>query len=277
MEDDKSLLYACVIDDLDLIRERLKNVTPSQLSKSSQKNGTPLHAAALSDNRQAVDLLLMAGANLEAGNFLHNNAMLACIEAGKLDMARYLLEKGSVPTRKGLQNRNALSQLILYSWDRDFAEYLLALGLDVNATALDKQNLLMDAASGNNPDAINFLLEYGIDRSHENSALCWGIIHNAVDAVKLLLDSGTNLDQMYAACKGIEKGLYHTTATRENRGDLIRLLLSRGCDFTKAPQRQVVVGIDRTKLSPLDYARDLLQRWPTATHIKDNIAIIENV
>lgn len=125
MQDDKSLLYACVINDLDLIKERLNGVKPAQLKKSTQETGTPLHAAAMNENKEAVDLLIAAGADMETRNFLGNNAMLTCIKAGKLEMARYLIEKGSDINKKGCQNRGALSQLILYSWNREFAEYLL--------------------------------------------------------------------------------------------------------------------------------------------------------
>ena len=275
MKDDSSLLYACAIDDIGLIEERVAHATPAQLKKSNQEYGTPLHAAALNGDKQAVDLLVAAGADCEAGNFVHNNAMLACVEAGKLDMARYLIDKGSNPTRKGVQNRNALSQLILYCWDRDFAEYLVGLGLDVNQTSIDKQSLLSDAASTNNADAIDFLLDHGIDRNYFNSALCWGIIRNAPRAVELLLDKGGDLDKMYPTLKGIEKGVYHLIMTKENAHDMIRLLVNQGVDFTKTPQRQVVVGIDSTKLSPVEYAKEYFQKFPGRTCIPGNLAIVE--
>jgi ankyrin repeat protein len=275
MQDDKSLLYACVINNLDLIKERLVDVKPAQLKKSTQETGTPLHAASMNENKEAVDLLLAAGANIEAGNFLGNNAMLTCIEAKKLDMAKYLIEKGSNINKKGCQNRNALSQLILYSWDRAFAKYLLDKGCGVNQTAIDKQSLLSDAASSNNSDAIDFLLENGIDKSYFSSALCWAIIHGKTDAVKLLLERGADLDAMYASCKGIEKGLYHITATRKDRMDMIRLLAAEGVDFKKTPERAVVVGLDKSKLSPFDYAKEHFQKWPDAVYIAENIKVME--
>ena len=275
MKDDKSLLYACVADNLALIKERLVGVKSNQLKKSTQETGTPLHVAALNGNKEAVDLLLKAGADIEAGNFLGNNAMLTCISEKKLDMAMFLLEKGSNINKKGCQNRNALSQLIFYSWNRNFAKHLLEKGLDINQTAIDKQNLLGDAASSNNGDAIDFLLENGIDRNHFNSALCWAIIHNSVDAVKLLLDRGADLDKMYASCKGLEKGLYHITVSRQKRADMIKLLIERGVDFEKAPERSVVINLDKTKLSPLDFAKEHFEKWADATYIADNIKIIE--
>ena len=276
MEDDMSLLYACVIDDLALIRQRLVGVTPAQLKKATQDHGTPLHAAALNGNRTAVDLLLAAGADLELGNFVHDNAMLTCVETGKLDMARYLLEKGSNPTRKGCQNRDALNKLVLYAWDRDFADYLLTLGLDVNATAVDKQSLLDSAASINNVDAVDWLLAHGANPDRLNDALSDAIWYNAVDAAALLLDKGADLDAMCAAAKAIRKSIYHWTAISEHRGPLLRFLIAHGVDFTKAPPRPVSATTGPTKLSPLDYAEERLGLFPQAKHIAENIAVIKD-
>ncbi|MDH6678704.1 ankyrin repeat protein [Rhodococcus sp. LBL1] len=275
MKDDGSLLYACAANDTELVRQRLEGAAPAQLKKSTPEHGTPLHAAALCGNTAAVDLLITAGADLEAGNVVRNNPMLACIEAGELDMARYLLERGSSPTRKGLHNRGALSLLILHSWDRDFAEHLLSLGVDVNATALDKQNLLGDAAGIDNGDAIDWLLGRGIDESFLNEALRAAIWYNAVDAVTLLLGKGADLDEMSVTAKGLSKSVYHWTATGGGREPLLRLLLAGGVDFTKAPARPISVTTGKTKLSPLDYARERLELFPDATEIAGNIAVIE--
>jgi ankyrin repeat protein len=275
MEDDKSLLFACYINDVKLVKERLENANPTQLKRSTIEMGTPLHAAAMNENKEIVDLLLEAGVNIETGNFLKDSPLLTCIEKGKYEMAKYLIEKGADVNKKGCQNRHALSKLILYSWDISFARYLFQKGCDINQTAIDKCSLLNDAASSNNKEAIDFLLANGIKREYLNSAVCWAIIHNAVDSVRLLLDSGADLNEMYTSCKGIEKGLYHTAITREGRDNMIRSLIDRGIDFKAVPERAVVVGIDKTKLSPFEFAKEKLQKWPAEKYINDYIEIVE--
>jgi len=256
-------------------KKRLKNAKSAQLNKSTQETGTPLHAAALHGNKEAIDLLLAAGADIEAGDFLRDNAMHACIKAGKLDIVRYLIEKGSDINRKGCQNRHVLNQLICYAWDRKFADYLVSKGCDILQTSRDGYSMLNDAACSNNTDAIDFLLKKWIDKSNLNSALCWAILKNASEATRYLLNQGTSLEEMYAATKGLEKGLYHTVATKENGTDLIKLLISHGVDFSKPSVRAVVVGIDKTKLSPLEYAKTHFTKWPTAVYLADNIRVME--
>ena len=275
MNDDKSLLYACYINDVKLVKERMENVSPTQLKKSTIEMGTPLHAAAVNENKEIVDLLLGVGINIETGNFLKDSPLLTCIEKGKYEMAKYLIEKGADVNKKGCQNRHSLSKLILYAWDMSFAHYLLQKGCDINQTAIDKQSLLSDAASSNNKEAIDFLLANGIKKEYANSAVCWGIIHNSVDSVRILLDSGVDLNEVYASCKGIEKSMYHTAIERKGYDRMVRLLIEKGVDFKAIPERAVVVGIDKTKLSPFEFAKEKLQKWPSEIYINDHLDIVE--
>jgi len=275
MKDDKSLLYACYINDVKLVKERLENGSPAQLKRSTIEMGTPLHAAAINENKEIVNLLLSAGVNIETGNFLKDSPLLTCIEKGKYEMAKYLIENGADVNKKGCQNRHSFSKLILFSWDISFAKYLLQKGCDINQTAIDKQSLLSDAASSNNEEALKFLLTNGINRAYLNSALCWAIIRNAVDSVRLLLDNGGDLNEMYASCKGIEKGLYHTVIERKGYDKMLCLLIEKGIDFKATPERAVVVGIDKSKLSPFEYAKEKLQKWPTLIFINDYLKIVE--
>lgn len=281
MEKDNSLLYACWINDIGLIKEKLKSVKPSHFKKSTIETGTPLHAAALNENKEAVELLLKAGANIEQGNFSGNNAMLTCIENGKLDMAKFLIEKGSDINKKGCQNRNAFSQLILYSWDKTFAEYLLHRGCSINTTSRDKETLLGDAAAQNNIEAMNFLFEHGINKSDMNRAMCWAIIYNSTEAVRLFLNMGADLDEMYSSCKGIEKSLFHDCLALNNRGsrtEMIQLLLDAGTDFKQTPERAISIGLNKTKLSPYDYAIERAKQFPDLSDfISANIALVDRL
>ena len=275
MEPDNSLLYACWNNDSGRIKELIKNGKKTQLKEIIQGVGTPLHAAATNENKEIVDLLLSAGADIDQSNYLGNSPLLNCIENGQIDMAKFLIERGANVQKKGQQKRNALSLLILYSWSKDFADFLLQKGCEINTTARDKQSLLSDAASCNNEEAIEFLLEHGIEEKYMAGALCWAIIHNSPDSVELLLTKGASLEEMYVRCKGIEKGLYHTTMVRKDRRKLVELLIKSGVNFEEIPKRAVVVGLEKTKLSPYAYALERLSKFPESRYIHENVLLVE--
>jgi Ankyrin repeat. len=83
MNDDKSLLYACYINDVKLVKERIENVNPTQLKKSTIEMGTPLHAAAVNENKEIVDLLLGVGVNIETGNLKYKMEYLYQFDSDK--------------------------------------------------------------------------------------------------------------------------------------------------------------------------------------------------
>ena len=99
--DDGSLLYACHVNDMSLIQERIKGAKQKQLKQRHDNIGLPLHAAAVNENYKAVELLLSQGADLSWRNLVDNNAMLHCVVNGKLRMAKYLIERGTDVNAQG--------------------------------------------------------------------------------------------------------------------------------------------------------------------------------
>lgn len=212
---------------------------------------------------------------------MKNSPLLTCIEERKLDIAKYLIERGANVNKKGCQNRNALSQLILYGWDKNFAEFLVEKGCLVNSTSVDKISLLEDAVITNNCDAISFLLKNGVDLANLNKSLCFAITYNAPKAISYLIQCGGDLDLMYKSCKGVYKSLYHDTLVLDNRGDrreTIKILLEAGVDFKIAPVRAITtLTLEKTKLSPYKYAKEQLSKYPEKTFISKNLELIDSV
>ena len=134
--------------------------------------------------------------------------------------------------------------------------------------------MLGNAAGVNNVDAIEFLLAREVDRGYLDSALREAILHNGVAAARMLLAHGARLGDMYGG-KGLQRSTYHFVATRNHRAEMIALLQAQGVDFRQAPDRAVTVGVGTTKLSPLDYAKEVLSRWPGEAHLHPNIAAME--
>jgi len=274
---DDSLYDICASGDVDLLRTKLMTVTHSELSKSTLPLGTPLHAAALGGHLGIVDMLIGAGADLEARDYQQNTVLGACITAGKLNMARHLLERGADPNAKGADGRNALSQLICSGWDRELANDLVRSGFNVNQKSR-YDHLLIDAANTNNVDVVNFLFENGIDRAHITSALYHGIVSNQVGAIRLLLNrGGFDRKLMYGTLE--ELGALHQLSWAPDHGGMIRLLIGWGVDFSRPPRHRVDTFIS-TDLSPADYMRQQLDKEDGQTYragyLREYLDIIES-
>lgn len=260
MEDDKSLLYACIINDVELIKERLEKATPAQLKKKDMEHGTALHAAAVHGNKEAVDLLLKKGADLSWKDSMKDTPMLSCIQNGKLEMAKYLIEIGSDVNAQGFHNRNGFSQLIVCrTWDKEFAQYLVDKGCDVNSMSRDQCSLLMDAAGYNNAEALKFLLDHGADKSKLPVVCCEAVLSKAVDTARFLFEMGITQEEMFQQGKGIERGCFHQALLQEGNEEMVKLLC-RYIDLTAPPKRAVNTWTMTTKLSPLDFIKDLLSK-----------------
>ena len=75
----------------------LLDATPSLLDSFSQDGWTALHLAAFFNRLEMVELLLARGARLDlkSKNAVNNTPLNAAVAAGRLEIARRLLEKGA--------------------------------------------------------------------------------------------------------------------------------------------------------------------------------------
>jgi ankyrin repeat protein len=96
---------------------------------------TPLITAIMADNLEVADVLLSAGADLEAGDAKLGASPLAWAACWKrFTAAKYLLSKGAQINRKsGPDGDTALHQAVACCHALDMIKYLVAKGADVNA------------------------------------------------------------------------------------------------------------------------------------------------
>ena len=157
---------------------------------------TPLHWAVHWDDLETADVLLAAGARVDAAN-----------------------DYGVVPL--ALASTNGSLAMV---------ERLLGAGADPNAPDEHGATPLMFAARTGRVDVVGALLARGADvdardAAHGQTALMWAAAAGHADVLRLLLDAGA--DAQARSAGGYTPLLF---AVREDRGASVELLLAHGAD-----------------------------------------------
>lgn len=129
---------------------------------------TPLHWAAYRDDVPVAEMLLKAGARVNAANDLGATPLWAASQNGSDAMVRVLLAAGADPNLALLAGETPLMVASRGGFAPVVAQ-LLAKGAKVNAAATRGQTALMWAASQKHPDVVRLLIAAGAD-VHAKSA-----------------------------------------------------------------------------------------------------------
>lgn len=132
------------------------------VSAHSHDGWTALHLAAFFGQLEPAQVLIEAGANVNARslNAMRNTPMHAAAAGRKTELVRLLAERGAeVNARQegGWTPLHAAAQ----SGDRDLAQLLIALGADVKLRADNQQNALDLALTGGHQGVVELLEENG--------------------------------------------------------------------------------------------------------------------
>lgn len=259
---EKTLNYACAVNDIIQIKEILKNIKPTQLNKKASYFGTSLHIACDDNNIDIVRLLLTAGADPEIKDVSGNTPLAIAIERGYEDLAYFLINAGADIYTLGV-HRTTMIHLACIKCSRQMVEYLINKGLDVNALASDKRSALIYTTNNNggNIEAAKALIENRINPDHFSlgfNEACW---RGNPDIARLLLTHGANKsiimgktgkkpETLFWICN---KGTY-LDEIKNRYLSVIELLLDNGFDFiSKYKFKGLVRSYDG---SPLDKAID---------------------
>ncbi len=193
---------------------------PSLLAATVERDGqagwTPLHVAVATDRREVVDLLLDAGADLEAATEHGRTPLHVALEfaPGLVDL---LLARGAEPDGAAAAYLGDTARLVAR--------------LDAGQSSVHDQaetSLLGFAALGGSVDVVQLLLERGADPDDGSLRVAAGAGH--AEVVSLLLGAGaqvggrdadTGHTALHAAVAGGPDG---------GRLDVVRVLLAAGAD-----------------------------------------------
>jgi len=122
-----------------------------------------LRDAVQRDDRATVERALERGANLAATDELGRSVvLLATMDAGDLDLVRWLHEKGAALDQPDANGRTAVS-FAAEAGRLDILRYLAGQGADLHRRDGQQRTPLFHAALGDHPDVLAFLVEHGGD------------------------------------------------------------------------------------------------------------------
>ncbi|ETS74464.1 hypothetical protein PFICI_14330 [Pestalotiopsis fici W106-1] len=155
-------------------------------------------AAAVSEaSEDMIDLLLHRGADINAGDGSHGNAVQVAIFEGNLSTLKILLQRGANIHAWGGFHGNAL-QAAAYTGNEEAITLLLDCGADVNAEGGHYGSALQAAAAQKFHKVVKLLISNGADiyatGGEYGSALCAAAHEGSLVIVESLLDEGADPD-----------------------------------------------------------------------------------
>ena len=205
----------------------------ANVNKPDEYDDTPLIIACESGNKQVVEILLEADADVNNA-LTDSNPLLIVCKSGRSDIVKILLEAGA--DANVVRNGNTpLSIACLYN-RTDVVRLLLDYGADVNETIYKGEDIsiLEYACSYSNKETVELLLKHDTNISDDklSSLLVVACKEGNLDVVKVLLDQGAKVNQTDNRGR-----LPLLMACKENNLNVVRLLLERGANANIADSR----------------------------------------
>jgi ankyrin repeat protein len=247
------LQYAVRNQNIDLVSFLLaNNADPNHAS--DHRNRTPLQMAVTLGSEKIVQLLLNAGAmvNAPAQGVGGRTALQAVAEAGSLTVTKLLIHYGADVNAPGAHNLGvtAVQAAALGGKDQIF-DLLLSAGAGVYAqpAPIGGFTALQAAAAGGHAHIIKTLIRLGADgnsvgRHAGRTALQAVIQHKDHSILEAVIDYGANINAPPSVCCGTPL----QEASKHRWLDGARYLLSMGADADARPHSEASAGNDLTAL-----------------------------
>ena len=221
------LIKAAVEGDDRRVRELLALGADNEAMDSNQ-DATPLIWAVRAGKTRVVeDLLRRPGRNgkvdVNRHTSHHNTALGTAVESRNIELVKVLLDHGADPNT--MHRGKAVCTLALVNMQEDIFRLLINKGAD--PTDLDFYTAV---ELGCDSIAIE-LLDRGLQLNLRNVAFPSICKRGNVELVSRLLDLGIDINEKDEGSRGI------ISAVKENRVDVVRLLLDRGADPTLTDDR----------------------------------------
>ncbi|MBK6683461.1 MAG: ankyrin repeat domain-containing protein [Deltaproteobacteria bacterium] len=179
-----------------VIRCAAKGWRPPPPRRPLRSNGRALLAAQRQD-LPALREFVAAGDDLDVpGNVGGYNALHWAVVAGDLPLVQELLSLGADPNRCAERGANAMILAVVHRAPVEIMQNLAARGADTRLSNEDGFNALHAAAEANNPAAVPWLLDHGLElearTQHGHTALQVACALGHLEAAKALVARGAD-------------------------------------------------------------------------------------
>jgi len=282
-----------------------KDALKSQLQKKADPGAaeadgtTALHWASYHDDLESANLLIRAGAKVNAATDLGVTPLWLASENGSAAMIRRLLEAGANPNAALLSGETPL-MVAARSGSAEVVELLLAKGANANAHGARGQTALMWAASQQHPEVVKALIAHHADLNLRSdvwsevmavpphgylpynkaiphggeTALLFATRVGDLVSAKLLVGAGANVND--ADAWGVSAT---TLAAHSGFTEFVLFLLDKGADSNAAPNgftalHEAIMRRDETMVAALlDHGADAnspLKTWTPTRRSSDD-------
>jgi len=135
---------------------------PNLVSNASETGDMPLHFAAAYGDLAGANLLIDAGAEVDARNAASQTAFLKAVAGGDESVAELLLDNGAEIESRNADGRTPLHVASQMGWS-DMVIFLLEKGADVHAEGRSGETPLHLAAAERDVDVMKLLVAAGAD------------------------------------------------------------------------------------------------------------------
>jgi ankyrin repeat protein len=232
-----------------------------ELVKAADDNGkTALHFAAEKGHRQVAEILLAAGADIDAPNASQYTPLHYAVFGGQSAMCELLIEKGA---NVEAQNKFGLTPLFVAAerGNLEAAKIFVANGADANAVSPYFGTPLHRAVFMGHGEVFALLLDNGAAVTQQNSTgtvLHTAAIRGRLDMARLLLERGADVN--CANDQGIIPLYYALSVGHERSGDLAMLFIANGADVNATTNDGESVLALAVRLGYADVAAALLKK-----------------
>ena len=169
----------------------------AKIHRVDKDGKSALHFAAKFSSSEVVMYLLSLGMSVNmTDNSSRSPLMCACLEGGRFENVKTLIEYGADITRSDTDGKSALHFAASYL-SSEAIEYLLSLGMTVNTIdKSDRTQLLFACLRGGHLDNLRMLCGHSIDIKQQKCNVGWSALHFAAkysspDVLKYLLSLGS--------------------------------------------------------------------------------------